>query len=419
MPIIKGAASDVTLLARANANQTNDPDKKSRTFVAPNKAVIAPIVNGSTMSMLPLTGSLTFAYTGGLQRFTVHPQVTSIIVTLSGAGGGSHAGGSRWPGGNGGLVSGRLAVNPGEALDILVGGGGGPLGVGGYGGGGTGWNTKSLSGGTPITNAPGGGGGRTAIRRNGQDVVTAGGGGGAGRGFDNGYGGAGGGLVGGSGVGGTNKTTFGTGGTQTAGGTPSSPTTGLTGQAGIAGSKYQGGNGESGVFAITSIEPGVPSAGKVTYNGTFPASTITSGVYTVSVSGATNADYNGDKVVDSWSTTKVVVISGATGTTSTATLTGMDDDTGGGGGGWYGGGGGACDASGNYGGGGGGGSSYVALLDASQPIVNAQGSGAPGGAADPLLQKSGGNGTCTIQYTVDPKLRNWKSPPFNGRIYIT
>lgn len=47
MPIIRGAASDVTTLARVNSTQTTDPEKKSRTFVAPNKAVIAPIVNGS------------------------------------------------------------------------------------------------------------------------------------------------------------------------------------------------------------------------------------------------------------------------------------------------------------------------------------------------------------------------------------
>jgi hypothetical protein len=50
MPIIRGAASDFTTLARVNATQTTDPEKKSRTFVAPNKAVIAPIVNQLTIS---------------------------------------------------------------------------------------------------------------------------------------------------------------------------------------------------------------------------------------------------------------------------------------------------------------------------------------------------------------------------------
>ena len=206
MPIIRGAASDFTTLARDNSTQTTDPQKKSRTFVAPNKAVIAPIVNGSTMSMIPLNGTITFGYTGGVQRFAIHPQITSIFVTLLGAGGGSHGGGSSWAGGNGGLVSGKLAVNPGETLDILVGGGGGPQGLAGYGGGGTGWDTGSTSGSPAITNAPGGGGGRSAIRRNNADIVTAGGGGGAGRGSTDGYGGAGGGDTGGDGVGGPGKT---------------------------------------------------------------------------------------------------------------------------------------------------------------------------------------------------------------------
>jgi hypothetical protein len=73
-----------------------------------------------------------------------------------------------------------------------------------------------------------------------------------------------------------------------------------------------------------------------------------------------------------------------------------------------------------WGGGGGGGSSYVALLDQSYPVVNTQGGGAAGGTGvNGDAQRPGGNGVCTLHYTIDPKLRNWKSPPFNGRIYIT
>jgi hypothetical protein len=426
MPIIRGAASDVTTLARVNATQTTDPEKKSRTFVAPNKAVIAPIVNGSTASMLPLSGVLTFNYTGGSQRFGVHPQVTSFKVTLLGAGGGSHGGSTYVSGGNGGYVSGVLRVTPGDMLDIIVGGGGGPLGVAGFGGGGTGWNTQSTYLSAP--NAPGGGGGRTAICRNGVDVVTAGGGGGAGRGTGgtNGKGGAGGSTTGGSGGDGLLKN--GSGGTQSAGGAPVSPVTGLTNTqaASITGSQYQGGNGESGAFPVTSITSG---SGLVTYNGTFPAlsaggQSLTS--FKIRVAGApaaTTGSFNGDFFISTWSTTAVVVTSAATGSASgiTATLYGMNDDTGGGGGGWYGGGGGACDSTGNYGGGGGGGSSYVGSLDASLPVVNTQGGGAlggtdPGGASP---QVAGGNGSCILEYTVDPQLRNWKSSPFKGRIYIT
>jgi hypothetical protein len=73
-----------------------------------------------------------------------------------------------------------------------------------------------------------------------------------------------------------------------------------------------------------------------------------------------------------------------------------------------------------WGGGGGGGSSYVALLDQTYPIVNTQGGGAAGGTgANAEPQRPGGNGTCVIQFTVIPGYHDWKSLPFNGRIYIT
>ena len=334
MPIIRGAASEVTTLAKANATQTTDPTKKSRTFVAPNKAVIAPMVLLSSVNSVPLSQTVTFAFTGDSQRFTVPSQVTSVLVTLIGAGGASHGGGSYVNGGAGGYVSGRLGVRPGEALDIVVGGGGVGV-VGGYGGGGLG---NDETGG----NTPGGGGGRTAIRRSGEDIVTAGGGGGAGRGVSgrSGIGGAGGGPIGqdsqrATGFEGDSAVSLGKGGTQFAGGAG-----GAVG--GGPGSKYKGGSGGTG------------------------------------------------------------------------------DDTGGGGGGWYGGGGGGETVGETWGGGGGGGSSYVALLDATYPIVDTQGGGAAGGTGvntDP--QRPGGNGSCVIQFTVIPGYHDWKSPPFNGRIYIT
>jgi hypothetical protein len=52
--------------------------------------------------------------------------------------------------------------------------------------------------------------------------------------------------------------------------------------------------------------------------------------------------------------------------------------------------------------------------------VNSQGGGAPGGK-NPVVQEAvaGGNGSCIIQYTVIPGYHDWKSLPFNGRIYIT
>jgi len=51
MPLLKGAASDITVYRRTNATNTTDPDKKSRTFVAPNKYVIAPVIRTSGWRM--------------------------------------------------------------------------------------------------------------------------------------------------------------------------------------------------------------------------------------------------------------------------------------------------------------------------------------------------------------------------------
>jgi len=414
MPIIKGSASEFTTLARVNATQTTDPEKKSRTFVAPNKMVIAPIVRAADTSMMPLSQVVTFAFTGGSQRFDIPAQVTSILVTLLGAGGASHGGGSYVNGGSGGYVSGRLPVNPGETLDIVVGGGG--VGkVGGYGGGGSG---NDATGG----NTPGGGGGRTAIIRSGNDIVTAGGGGGAGRGVSgrSGIGGAGGGAVGqdsqkASGFPGDSAVSLGKGGTQTSGGAGGA-------DGGSTGSKYQGGNGATGVY--TGLGLSNSALGSMTITGTIPAITngSTSG-FNVVISGSSNTNLNGTFAVVSWAANSVVVttgyntlVTGITGATMTAA-----QDTGGGGGGWYGGGGGGNTFGQTGGGGGGGGSSYVALLDQTYPIVNTQGGGAAGGT-DPggaHPQVAGGNGSCIIQYTVIPGYHNWKSLPFNGRIYIT
>lgn len=237
MPILRGAASDITTLARVNATQNNDPEKKSRTFVAPNKAVIAPIVR-EAFNTFPNSTSFTFVFTGGPQRFDVPGQVLSLQITLIGAGGASHGGGSYVNGGAGGYVAGVLSVTPGETLEIIV-GGGGVGATGGYGGGGNGFDVAGA-------NVPGGGGGRTAIRRSGEDIVTAGGGGGAGRGVSgrSGIGGAGGGLVGqdsqvSPAFPADSTVTLGKGGTQTAGGAG-----GSTG--GGAGSKYTGGDGATG-----------------------------------------------------------------------------------------------------------------------------------------------------------------------------
>jgi hypothetical protein len=167
----------------------------------------------------------------------------------------------------------------------------------------------------------------------------------------------------------------------------------------------------------------------MTITGTIPA--IVNGDkfgFYVKITGSSAPTLNGtwkvagDQFTPGWTANSVTVITTVADATGTgATMSGSNDDTGGGGGGWFGGGGGGLDTAGNYGGGGGGGSSYVALLDQTYPVVNTQGGGAAGGT-DPggaHPQTAGGNGSCIIQYTVIPGYHNWKSPPFNGRIYIT
>ena len=51
MPLLKGAASDVTVYQRVNATNNTDPEKKSRTFVATNPSVITTIIRASAWTM--------------------------------------------------------------------------------------------------------------------------------------------------------------------------------------------------------------------------------------------------------------------------------------------------------------------------------------------------------------------------------
>lgn len=123
----------------------------------------------------------TFNFTGGMQTFTVPCGVDTVFVQTWGAEGGSGASGnsSSGPvaggaGGLGGYAEGWLLVNPGDVLNVFVGGQGGTP-TAGFNSGGTGGNQNS-----------GGGGGASDVRVNGtaeaDRVITAGGGGGGGRG---------------------------------------------------------------------------------------------------------------------------------------------------------------------------------------------------------------------------------------------
>ena len=205
-------------------------------------------------------GTQTFNYTGSVQSFTVPAGVTALTVDASGAQGGACAPNTIvGPGGNGGQVTGSIAVTPGQVLNIYVGGAGGnattlTAGAGGFNGGGLGALFSGSYGG-------GGGGGGTDIRVSpytlADRVAVAGGGGGGAYNYSTaGYdrGGMGGGTVGetgyvgnvlggqGAGTGGS-QVGGGTGGTYSGYCTASNGALGIGGAGGTCGNSGGGGGG--------------------------------------------------------------------------------------------------------------------------------------------------------------------------------
>ena len=179
--------------------------------------------------------SQTFNYTGAVQNFIVPANVYSLNVTLNGAAG-AYGGLSdgfggvlpiTYPGGAGGNASGTIAVTPGTTIAIFVGGfpipgnasQSGPN-LGGFNGGGNGYNTWNGTSGSMGGLDAGAGGGASDIRIGGtalvNRVIVAGGGGGGtaiGTNIQHGnIGGFGGGTIGGDGGG-----YSGSGGTQSSG----------------------------------------------------------------------------------------------------------------------------------------------------------------------------------------------------------
>lgn len=204
----------------------------------------AGLVSGLTAPSSLAANEVVFAFTGSDQTWTVPAGVTSIEISLIGAGGagGNGATGSTAFGGGGGVVTGTLTVVPGDTLTLIVGQGGINDNVSQpldrnyrYGGGASG------AGNTGFTNTWGSGGGRTAVRSSDPlygtsgDVLTAGAGGGGGYNVTRAAGGAGGGTSGDSGERG-DTTLGGGGGTQSAGGTAGGPS-----EPGVAGIQYAGG----------------------------------------------------------------------------------------------------------------------------------------------------------------------------------
>src|SRR4051812_10085655 len=103
-----------------------------RTQLTTSLLVLAMAAGGVAIEAAPVAASSTitntYSYTGGTQPFTVPAGVTSIIVTITGGQGGLGGGdsqGSPIPGGYQGVVTGTIAVTPGDVLTIATGGGGG------------------------------------------------------------------------------------------------------------------------------------------------------------------------------------------------------------------------------------------------------------------------------------------------------
>ncbi len=190
------------------------------------------------------TSAVTFSSTGAEQTFTVPAGVSVLqVMAIGGSGGGGLGGGV---GGLGGVASGEVAVFPGEALYVEVGGDGAS---GGPGSGSV--EPPSFNGGGGAVQSGGAGGGasdvRTLPRANSDSlstrlIVAGGGGGGGSSDSSGGGGGDGGGLSGGAGAtapfggGGGTQGAVGSGGAGGIGG-------GASGSSGASGAGGSGGNG--------------------------------------------------------------------------------------------------------------------------------------------------------------------------------
>ena len=174
-----------------------------------------------------LSGLTIFSHTGSNQSYTVPTGITSITVTMWGAGGGGFS--TSLAGGAGAFIQGNLSVTPGQILTIIVGGGSAST----YGGGG-GAGTQG-----------GRGGGRSSIKTSGGDeIVIVGGGGGAGPQHGGGQANYSPTINSGAGFRGRegNPPYGGAGGTQTAGGERGGDGV-TTGYYGVSGSYLLGGDG--------------------------------------------------------------------------------------------------------------------------------------------------------------------------------
>ena len=131
-------------------------------------------IAGLSVEDAPADGPVTISFTSGTHSFTVPAGITSIHVVAIGGHGGS---GESIAGGQGGVATANVAVTPGEALNVIVGGNGANYALNGPTSGGSNGGGSGYFG--------GGGGGASDVRTGGPAelatrLVVAGGGGGGG-----------------------------------------------------------------------------------------------------------------------------------------------------------------------------------------------------------------------------------------------
>ncbi len=136
----------------------------------------------------PFVGNVSFTYSGGDQYWTIPLNTTQLVVTsngASGAGGGSGIAGD--PGGSGGVgyqfvttvpVGGASALQPGDQLQVFVGGQGGSPQLSMFAGGGGGGGSEEGG------NGGGGGGGSAVYDETANQWINIADGGGGGSGAD-------------------------------------------------------------------------------------------------------------------------------------------------------------------------------------------------------------------------------------------
>jgi len=212
----------------------------------PANVLPIPPITCTPVSKIRTLVTQIFSYTGSLQTYSVPAGVTSVVLYMWGAGGGtsqSVGGFVNYSGGAGAMVQGVYPVTPASTLYVVVGKGGV-----------TNQSAQTdAQGGGGAANSAGGGGGRSAIQltAGGADVVVAGGGGGGGLLYANNNGTGGPAYFSGSSPN-TLAAVTGYGGTQTAGGAGGGNGGGAgslkfggagTGPGGGGGGGYYGGGG--------------------------------------------------------------------------------------------------------------------------------------------------------------------------------